>query len=133
MRLGAGIRDDIKALQHMRLPWWGVLYWMGACALITWPFYHSDRLDLAPPVLYSIAMLTIVTAIKWKWRRHVWFWGTITALVALHLLLVVVIPWTTKWIPAIVAIPIGVADVYVMLFAISAVRGAVEGLRAHRG
>jgi hypothetical protein len=121
MQLAGDIKNDIKAVQQMRLPWWGVLCWMAGCALIVWPFYHAGRLDLARPVLYSIGMFGIAAAIKWKFRRHAWFWGTMTILAALHVLLILFVPWTTKWIPALVVIPIGIADLYVMLWVVSVV------------
>ena len=75
MQLINNSKSDIKALQHMRLPWWGVLCVVVSSALIAWLFDHFGRLDLARPVLYSIGMLGIATAVKWKLRRHVWFWG----------------------------------------------------------
>lgn len=121
MLIAGDLKDDIKALQQMRLPWWGVLCWMAGCALIAWPFYHAGRLDLARPVLYSIGMLSVAIAIKWKLRGHVWFWGTMTVLAALHVLLILFVPWTAKWIPALVVIPIAIADVYVMLWIVSVV------------
>ncbi len=130
MQLAGEIKNDIKAVQQMRLPWWGVLCWMAGCALIVWPFYHSGRLDLARPVLYSIGMLGIATVIKWKLKRHVWFWVTMTILAALHVLLILFVPWTSEWIPAIVVIPIGVADLYAMLWAISLVGKFMEGPKA---
>ncbi|MHB1938321.1 MAG: hypothetical protein ACYCOR_17305 [Acidobacteriaceae bacterium] len=121
MQLAGDFKDDIKALQQMRLPWWGVLCWMAGCAVIVWPFYHAGRLDLARPVLYSIGMLGIAAAIKWKFRGHVWFWGTMAVFAALHALLILLVPWTIKWIPALVVIPIAIADVYVMLWVVSVV------------
>ncbi len=127
MQLTRGMKDDIKAVQQMRLPWWGVLSWMAACALVEWPFYHAGRLDLGRPVLYSIGVIGIATAIKWKFRRHVWFWGTMTILTALHVLLILLFPWTTKWIPVIVVIPVGIADLYAMLWVISVVGKFMEG------
>lgn len=123
MPIAGDINDDIKALQRMRLPWWGVLCWMAGCAIIVWPFYHAGRLDLARPVLYSIGMLSVVIAIKWKLRGHVWFWGTMTVLAALHVSLILLVPWTAKWIPALVVIPIAIADVYVMLWIVSGTSG----------
>ena len=57
---------------------------------LVWVFDHLGRFDLARPALYSIAMLAI--AIKWKLRRHVWFWITLVVIVALILF----VPWTTK-------------------------------------
>ena len=64
-------------------------------------------------------MLGIATAIKRKLRRYMWFWGTMIILAALHVLLVLLVPWTPKWIPALVVILIGIADLYVMLWIVS--------------
>jgi hypothetical protein len=124
--------NDIKAAKQMRLPWWGVLCWMIGCALIVWLFDHLGRFDLARPVLYSVGMLGAAIAMKWKLRRHVWFWITVTLFVALHVVLIVFIPWTTKWIPAIVIIPIGIADFYAMLAILSVVGKFVERPRAYQ-
>jgi hypothetical protein len=52
-----------------------------------------------------------------------------TVLVALHLPLILFVPWTTKWIPAFVVAPVGIADLYLMLWIISIVgkfRGGQE-------
>jgi hypothetical protein len=51
----------------------------------------------------------------------VWFWITIASLAALHVPLILFIPWTTKWIPVLVIIPIGIADLYAMLWVVSVV------------
>ncbi|HEX3437686.1 MAG TPA: hypothetical protein VHT24_13035 [Pseudacidobacterium sp.] len=39
-----------------------------------------------------------------------------TIFAALHLPLILFVPWTTKWIPAILIAPIGIADLYLMLW-----------------
>ena len=122
MRLASETKNDIKAVQKMRLPWWGVLCWMAACALIVWPFYRSGRLDLAKPVLYCIGIVGVVIAIKWKLRRHVWFWIIMAILAALHVLFILFVPWTAKWIPALVVIPIAIGDFYVMLWVLMVVK-----------
>jgi hypothetical protein len=44
-----------------------------------------------------------------------------TVLAALHLPLILFIPWTTRWVPAFVIIPYGIADSYAMLWIISVV------------
>jgi magnesium-transporting ATPase (P-type) len=121
MQLINNSKSDIKALQEMRLPWWGVLCVVVSSALIAWLFDHFGRLELARPVLYSIGMLGVAIAIKWKLREHVWFWITMAILAALHILLILLVPWTAKWIPALVVIPLAIADVYVMLWIISVV------------
>ncbi len=50
-----------------------------------------------------------------------------TILAALHLPLILLVPWTTKWIPAVVIAPFGIADLYVMLWVLSAVGKFVAG------
>jgi len=126
MQLAADIKNDIKAAKKMRLPWWGVLCWMIGCALIGWPFYHFGRPDLARPTLISIGMLGFAAAIKWKLKRHVWFWITVTVIAALHVLLIRSVPWPTKWVPAFEIIPIAIADLYAMLAILSVVGKYVE-------
>ena len=74
-----------------------------------------------------MAMLGVTIAIKWKLRRRLWFWITMIVIVALHLLLILFIPWTTRWVPAIVIIPIGIADLYAMLWIILVVGKFMEG------
>ena len=89
-------------------------------------FDRFGKLDLARPTLYSVAMIAIAIAMRWKLRRQMWFWITMTVLVALHVLLILFVPWTAKWAPAIVIIPIGIADLYAMLAILSLVGKLVE-------
>lgn len=107
--------------RQMRLPWWGVLcVILGAIPLFLL-FAYFGRFDLARPSLVSVAMVTIAIAMRWKLKQHVWFWVTIAFLAALHLPLILFIPWTIKWIPAVVIIPFGIADLYLMLLVLSVV------------
>lgn len=133
-RLGRNLEivSDLKAAKQMRLPWWGVLCGIIASALVAWLFDHLGRFDLARPTLYSVVMVAIAAAIKWKLRRHLWFWITMTVIAALHVPLILLVPWTTKWVPAIVIIPFGIADLYVMLAILSVVEKLVEGRKPPR-
>ena len=60
----------------------------------------------------------LVMSIKFFWgrRRHLWFWLTVAVLTALHVMLVVYVPWpgihTTIGGPALV--PFGLLDVAIM-------------------
>jgi len=119
-------KDDLKAAKQMRLPWWGALSVIIGSVLIAWLFDHLGRFDLARPALFSTALFGVAIAIKWKLRRHAWFWITMAAIVALHVLLILFVPWTTKWVPAVVIIPIGIADFYAMLAVLSVVGKFLE-------
>ena len=79
---------------------------MGALALLIL-LDHFGKLTLARPTMTSAAMVIIAIAMRWKLKRHMWFWITMIVLAALHVPLVLLVPWTTKWVPAFVIIPIG--------------------------
>jgi len=111
----------------MRLPWWGVLCVMVGAFLLFVLFDHFGKLAIALPTLYSVAIITITVAMRWKLKRHVWFWITMIVLAALHVPLVLLVPWTTRWVPVFVIIPIGIADSYAMLWVVSVVGKFMEG------
>ncbi len=71
-------------------------------------------------------MIIIAIAMRWKLKGHIWFWITVVSLAVLHLPLILFTPWTTKWIPAFVIIPIGLADLYAMLWVVSVVGKFME-------
>src|ERR1700679_1416774 len=84
----------------MRLPWWGVLCVIAGTLPLGLLFVYFRRFDLARPSIISAATVALAITLRWKLSRHVWFWITMTFLAALHLPLIVFVPWTTKWIPA---------------------------------
>lgn len=116
--------------KKMRLPWWGVLcVIVGALGVLIF-FDHFGQLALARPTVISAAMVVIAIAMRWKLKRHVWFWSTMIVFAALHIPLILFVPWTTKWVPALALVPIGIADLYLMLWVLSLVGKLMEGPKA---
>ena len=112
--------------RKLRLPWWGVLcVILGALAVLVF-FDHFGQLAIARPTMISAVMVTITIAMRWRLKRHVWFWITVIVLAALHVPLILFVPWTTKWVPALVIIPIGIADLYIMLWVLSIIGKLME-------
>ena len=107
--------------RQMRLSWKGGLCVFFGTTLLAFMFVSIGRFDLARPTMVSVAMVSLAITMRWKLRTHGWFWITIIILAALHLPLILFIPWTTKWIPALLIAPIGIADLYAMLWAICVV------------
>jgi hypothetical protein len=105
----------------MRLSWRGGLCVFFGTVLLALLFVSIGRFDLARPTIVSIAMVGLAITMRWKLRKQVWFWITMTILAALHLPLILFIPWTIKWIPAILIAPFGIADLYLMLWVLSVV------------
>src|SRR5438045_7731281 len=97
-QLEVNFKRDLRAAQKLRLPWWGV--W---CFLIpALPFFifldHRGRLDLALPILASVATIALVIVIKRQLRMYAWFWILILAFSALHIVLIWLVPWPTRWV-----------------------------------
>lgn len=107
--------------KEMRLSWRGGLFIALGTAFLAFLFLSVGRFELARPTMVSVAMVGLAITMRWKLRKRAWFWITMTILAALHLPLILFVPWTTRWIPAILIAPIGIADLYAMLWVISVV------------
>jgi hypothetical protein len=127
MPLANEIKDDIKAARKIRLPWWALLCLGIGSFLAAWLFDHLRRFDLVLPALNSVFVLGFTVAVKWKLRRHAWFWGTVAILAALHVPLILFVPWTTKWVPALLIAAIDSADLIVMFAILAVVERFMEG------
>jgi hypothetical protein len=119
------IKADVKAAKKMWLPWWGVLCLIGSLPIL-WLFDRFGRFDLARPAFFSAATIAFAIAIKWKLRRRVWLWITTIVIVALHVVLILSVPWTTKWVPAAVSAGFYTADFFVILAILAVVEKLVE-------
>jgi hypothetical protein len=115
--------DDVVTEEdrQMRLPLWAYPFVIVGSALMYFVFDHFGKAAIARPTFYSVAIISITIAMRWKLRGHVWFWATMAVFGALHALLILLVPWADKWIPALVVIPVGIADSYAMLWIISIV------------
>ncbi len=121
------IAKEPTASKQVRLPWWGVLCVIVGGLVVMFLFDHFGRLTLARPTLYSAGVIAVALMTQWKLRRHVWFWITMTLIVALHVPLILLVPWTTKWVPAFMIAPLAVADFCAMLAIVSVVGKFVAG------
>ena len=101
--------------------------------LCAWLFDRFGRLELVLPILNSIAVFGFMLVLKRKLWRHAWFWGTVALLAALHVPLVLFVPWTTKWVPAIAIAAIDSADLIVMLAILAVVGKFMEESRTAGG
>ena len=111
-----------KEDKQMRLSWWGGVGIFFGTILLGLLFIKFGRLDLARPTFVSVAMIVLAIVMRWKLSHHIWFWTTMAFLIALHVPLILLVPWTTKWIPAVLIAPIGIADLYAMLWILSRVQ-----------
>ena len=115
------VENPMIDVKLKRLPWWGVLCLMLGATPVVLLFAHFGKFALALPTLDSAGMIGIAIYMRWRLRRQVWFWITIAVIVALHIALILFVPWTTRWVPAFMIVPFAVADLYAVLTILSMV------------
>jgi hypothetical protein len=115
VQLDRETKNDIRAAKKLRLPWRGVLLVILISFLCSWLFNHFGRLDLTLPTLNTIAVFGFLLVVKRKLWRQAWFWIVMTFIAAAHVELILLIPWTTKWVPAAVIAGTDSLDVIVVL------------------
>jgi hypothetical protein len=119
--------------QPVRLSWGAGLCIFFGTLLIGLLFYQFGALTLVRPTVYSVVVIGFAVAMRWQLRRHAWFWITMIVLVALHVPLILLVPWTTKWIPVFMIVPFAIADLYAMLIVLSTVAKLMEQPKTPEG
>jgi hypothetical protein len=125
------LRREIHEAKKLRLSWRTQLLMIviGTPTLFLYLVY-GGRLERVWPFMITIGMLGIVIRFKWKLRRQMWFWVTMAVIAVLHILWVLFVPWTTKWIPVFVYIGIATADFVLILWILLVVEKFMGGPKA---
>jgi hypothetical protein len=89
--------------------------------LTSWLLDRFGRIDLVLPILNSVATMVLLVALKWRLRHYAWFWITMIVVAAIHVPLILMIPWTTKWVPSIAIAAIDTASLFIMIATVSIV------------
>ena len=121
------IKNDIQSAKKMRLPRWSILPGIIVSFLCSWLFDYFGKLSMTLPVLNIILVFGFLIALKWKLRRRIWFWCIMIFIAALHVPLILLIPWTTQWVPALAIGVIDSADFCVIIWVLAAVGRLMEG------
>jgi hypothetical protein len=85
---------------------------------------HYGLLYLYRPIWNGAAVFGFLFFLKWRLRRHAWFWITMVAVITLHVLLILFVPWTNKWVPALVTAGVDSLDICLVFW----ILGIVEHL-----
>jgi hypothetical protein len=121
MSLTKDVGSEIKAAKKLRWRWWGVLCGIIGSYLCAWLFDNFGKLELVLPILNSIGVLGFMLVLKRKLWPRPWFWITMTIIAALHVPLILFVPWTTRWVPAMVIAFIASADFCLILWILAVV------------
>ncbi len=125
------LKREIHEAKKLRLSWRTKLL-MVVIGTPTFFLYliHGGRIEPVWPLMITIGVLGIVIRFKWKLRRQTWFWVTMAVIAVLHVLWVLFVPWTTKWIPVFVYIGIATADFVLILWILLVVEKFMGGPKA---
>ncbi len=81
-------------------------------------FYLFGQEEMGRSVFIVLGMTMLAIRVRWDLRRRFWFWAIIVVLLALHIPLLFLVRWPHGWLPAIGTLPIGLADVLIILGAV---------------
>ena len=81
-------------------------------------FYFLGMEEMGRSVSVVLGMTMLAVRVRWDLRKHFWFWAVIVLVLALHVPLLFLVRWPQGyhgWLPAIGTLPIGLADVLIIL------------------
>ncbi len=120
------LKREIHQAEKLHLSWRTRLFIFIIGAPTVFLFAVYGRLELAMPLMIIIGMHGLVILFKWKLSRQAWFWIAIAVSVALHVPLILFVPWTTRWVPAL-AITVGATADFFLILWILLVIGKIMG------
>ena len=107
--------DEEKAERKKQLTTW---LWSIAVAALTSPlfflFNSVGKSGTGRAAWLSAMTILLAMNLRWELRKYLWFWLTMACIVGAHIPLVLLVPWTSRWVPALGQLPIVVADIAVI-------------------
>jgi hypothetical protein len=106
-------------------------FWAIAVLLLTSPLYilfdQEGKPGTGRAAWVCAGMFVGAVKMRWYLRNRPWFWITIACLLALHVPLILCVPWTSRWVPAVVMLPIGLLDILIILACVASVEKLAKG------
>jgi hypothetical protein len=83
-------------------------------------FIFIGKAELGFTACIVLAMSMIAVRLRWKLRKHIWFWATIALVLLLHVPLLFIVRWPQSNVPTIAySLPIGIVDFILIMGAIN--------------
>ena len=80
---------------------------------------YLGKADLGFSVFIVLGMMMFAVKLRWRLRKHVWFWATIVLILALHVPLLFLVRWPDTKVPTIAySLPIGIVDFLLIMGAL---------------
>src|ERR1700743_1869744 len=89
---------------------------VGILAPIFFFFVYLDKAETGFTVILVLGMIMLAINLRWRLKKHLWFWATIALVLALHLPLFLIVRWPKSNVPTIAySLPFGIADFLIIL------------------
>jgi hypothetical protein len=83
-------------------------------------FIYIGKAEMGFTLGIVLGLSMIAIKLRWKLRKHVWFWATIVFILALHVPLLFIVRWPQSNVPTIAySLPLGTVDFLLIMGAIS--------------
>ena len=111
--------DQSPPERQGRADWTGTI--IGALlAPVFFFFVYLGMAEMGFTVCIVLGMVVLAIKLRWKLRRHAWFWITIALVLVLHIPFFFIVRWPQTKIPTIAfSMPLGIADFLLISGAIS--------------
>jgi hypothetical protein len=126
------LKREIQEAKKLRRLSWRTKLLMIVIGIPTFYLYliYGGRIQLVWPSMLTVIVLSVVIRFKWKLRKQAWFWVTMAGIAVLHILWVLFVPWTTKWIPVFVYTGLATVDFVLILWIFLVVEKFMGGPKA---
>ena len=92
---------------------------VAALAPVFFLFAYLGKAELGFTVVIVLGMIILAIKLRWKLRKHMWFWAAIGIIFLLHVPLFFIIRWPDTNVPTIAySMPMGIADFLLVMGAI---------------
>jgi hypothetical protein len=75
----------------------------------------------------SVIVIMYAARACWNLRKHAWLWVTLAIVIAVHVLLVLLIPWTSKSYPGTLLLPVAAVDYGIVYGVIKLIEKMMKG------
>lgn len=107
--------DEDEEKQHT--DYTGLIIFFALSPVFVLITYLKD-VDVALSACIVLGMIAVAIKFRWK-RKHVWFWGTIVFVLALHIPLIFLLRVPQGSAPTLVyTMPIGIVDFFIIIVAV---------------
>ncbi len=100
--------------ERKKTDWTGTI--IGVCLLPVFFFFvYLGKPELGFTTVIVLGMALIAVYLRWKLRRHIWFWLTVICVLLIHIPFLTLIHWPQTNMPTIAySMPFGIADFLIM-------------------